>query len=160
MRVSKKIFSKGLTLVEILVVITILALISVITYEALFSVKKKEVLEKEAARVSAVIERARSLTLSSSGDREYGVHVESNRVVTFRGNSYNSSDPNNKADTLNNAVTISNYSFTGGGDNVVFERLSGKTRNAGTLTMSLSSATTTYTITIYGTGLVDVKRND
>ncbi len=160
MHVSKKIFSKGLTLVEILIVITILALISVITYEALFSVKKKEVLEKEAARVSAIIERARSLTLSSSGDRQYGVHVESNRVVTFRGNSYNSSDLNNKADTLNNAVTISNYSFAGGGDNVIFERLSGKTGNAGTLTMSLSSATTTYTITIYGTGLVDVKRND
>lgn len=156
------IFSKkscqGLTLIEILVAIAILGFISMITYEALFTTNQKEILEKEVSRVSAIIERARSYTLSSLNDSAYGIHIEEDRLVTFSGDSYDVGDPDNKIDILNKNVSIIEHNLSGGGDDILFERLTGKTDQNGTLNIALTNATTTfYTITVHETGLVDVE---
>ena len=149
-------FTMGFSIIEILVVVVALSFVSTILFTSFFSANSSQALEKDAAIVAAAFERARSLTLSSSQDQRYGVHVEANRVSVFPGDSYDANNPANRVEVLNPLVTISAHEFAGCGDNVVFKRLTGETDNTGTLTVSLiADPSRFFTISILGTGIIE-----
>ena len=156
-RKSHHVTEFGFTLVEMLVVVAVVATVAALGFSAFYSTNVAQALEKDTARVVASIERARSLTLSSSAHRQYGVHVEANKVTIFPGASYSSGNVENQLELLTTPVNISSYALSGGGSDIVFDRLTGKTNNAGTITVSLiSSSTVLHIITVRSTGLVEV----
>ncbi len=149
-------FQKGLSLIEILLVIAIATLLTGFVALSLGKVNASEALDKNADLVISVLNEARSMTLSSVGDTRYGVHFDANQAVLFQGASYNSAASTNVPTQINALVTIQNISLAGGGSNVIFDRLTGKTSYTGSIQVALKSATTTYkTITIASTGVVD-----
>ncbi len=143
-------------MIEMLIVVAIISILAGITLETFFTANKTQALEKDTASIKAILERARSLTLSAYVDQPYGVHLQSDRVVLFRGSSYDASTSTNNVEMLNAAVAISAHTLAGGGDDVLFQRLTGKTDNSGTITVSLlSDSSKFFTITINSTGLVE-----
>lgn len=149
---------RGFSIIEMLVVVAIIAILAVLSYQTFFDTNRMQALEKDRDIVLSTLERARSLTLSSSEDRQYGVHIESDRIVLFPGDSYNAVDPENMAESLNRLVTIASSSIKGGGSDVVFERLTGKTQDSGTIGISLiADPSREHVIIISDTGLVEIE---
>ena len=148
---------KGFTLIEVLVVV---GLISLITGTPAFSFKDLNIrrpLENGVEDVVTLINEARSLTLSAQAETRYGVHLESEKIVLFSGGSYSSTSPANITSVLPSTVQIRNISLSGGGENILFDRLTGYTTNYGSLEVYLVASSTDFrTINVSRTGLAEV----
>jgi len=146
---------RGFTLVEILISIAVLIVISFGIFRVFNSFDENQALQKDAAKVISVLEKARQQTLFSRDSSQYGVHFNINQVVLFKGDFYSSSDEDNVRTTLHSKVNISSKNLSGGGDEVVFERLSGETNQGGTITLqNRLDASKAIVVTIEGTGLI------
>lgn len=147
---------KGFTLTEILIVVAILAVIVTIVASAFSKFNNNQSLSGALGEVTSTLNEARANTLASFDNESYGVHFQTDKVVLFKGSSYSSSDPDNEDIIISSKISISNISLIGGGSDVVFKRLSGKTDQNGTITLSLiSDPTKTKTITIQGSGVIE-----
>ena len=154
---KKKDLVRGFTLLELLIVVSVLLVLVSIVVSPFSSFRNRSLLNIEVENITTLINNARSKTLSSYNDSEYGVHFEANRVVFFKGTSFVEPDVNNIEIVFNTAIYISDISLVGGGSNLVFNRLTGKTDENGTITVALTSASTTNNvISIYATGSTEI----
>ena len=150
--------ARGFSLVETLVVIGIIAILAALTLQTYVSVNVSKALDTDALRVIAEIGQARSLTIGSKNDTEWGVHIASTSVTIFEGDTYSEGASGNIVSPLHSAVEISSISLRDGVTDIVFERLTGGTTATGTIKLSyVASSTVARTITIYGTGVADVQ---
>lgn len=139
---------------EILVVLAILSVLTGVVLSSFYGFSKVKNLEGSALVAVSTFDQARSLTLSAKDGSAYGVHIGDTQLVLFKGTSYSSGDPDNVVVDIHASVGIQNINLTQGGDDVVFQRLSGATLNPGTFELYLIADTgETRTITISGTGL-------
>jgi prepilin-type N-terminal cleavage/methylation domain-containing protein len=149
---------RGLSVVELLVVIGILSLLSVLTFETFNKLNSTKAIETDALRILLELQEARSLTVSSKNADQYGVHFASSSITLFEGASFVSGSSTNITSKLNRAVIISSTTLSGGGLDVIFQRLTGETSQSGTVTLSLvASSSVSKTITIYKTGLAEIQ---
>ncbi len=147
----------GFTIFEIMIVVVIMMIVVSIIWSSFSRLNKSQVLDKEIRDVASIINDARQRTLFSKNDSSYGIHFANNQVVLFRGTTYSSSDTSNEIKSLNSLVTISNISITGGGSDIIFNRLTGAVTNSGVITFTLNiSPGTVKTITIANTGTVEI----
>ncbi|MHB1330478.1 MAG: pilus assembly FimT family protein [Minisyncoccota bacterium] len=150
---------KGFTMIETLVVVAVVMLILGVVTTPFFDLNERQALLKETSNVASVLNHARSMTLSSKGGVQHGVHLESDRVVLFQGPTYNSASSDNVSLPLNSLVNISNISLATGLNDVIFEELTGTTASYGNVTISLNaSSTQSRIITITSTGIVNVSQ--
>jgi prepilin-type N-terminal cleavage/methylation domain-containing protein len=148
---------KGFTILEILVVISILVVVAVAAFFLPKNINSKQVVDKGTLLTLSVIEEARSMTLSSRDNSVYGVHFESSQIVLFKGARYIEGEPSNVVSDLNSLISFESVVLVGGGTDLVFERLTGKTSQNGVVTISLNSDTSiNKTVTIYETGLSEI----
>lgn len=151
---SGKILARGFTAVEFLIVLSILAFLTTIIFASMSSFRSVKALQIVSEDILSLMDEARSNTLSAKDSYAYGVHFEPSAIVLFRGTVYSSSDPNNKTVDIDGAVEISNISLAGGGANILFQRLTGKTSQNGTVIIRLKSDTSkTKTILIETSGV-------
>ncbi len=145
---------KGFTLLETLLTLGIVAIIAAISLMSLSNFNKDKVLAIEAEKVLSLITKARSLTLAAKDGSAYGVHFEERKTVLFKGGSYSSGASTNQIQLLNDEITISAIALTGGGAEVVFQKLTGVTTQNGTVTLAaIRDASQTKIITIAVTGI-------
>ncbi len=150
-----KTYSRGFTFIELLVVLAIMALLFGIG-SSMSKYNSEEVLRTQADAVLAVLNEARTLTISSAQASQYGVALASGSVTLFRGAVYNPSSSENVVTALHGAVIIDNITLTGGGTAIVFERFSGDVTYPGSLRISLrESPDRFYTINVSATGLIE-----
>jgi type II secretory pathway pseudopilin PulG len=152
-KISQK--SKGFTVIELLVVFSIMVLLFGIIVSTFFSFRKNQSLALDTQTVVSLLRQARNQTLSSKNSTVYGVHFSSPQAVLFVGSTYSSSDPLNETFNLSSTDTILTITLTGGGNDVIFQRLTGETNQNGTIVISAPGLSQTKTVTIYKTGLVD-----
>ncbi len=151
----KRLFEKGFTLIEIIVIIGILLVISFLTFSSFSNLNSAQALDKDVMEVTSLLNEARSLTLSSKESSQYGVHFETDRIVLFKGSSYSPSESSNIYVDLNRHVLITGINLSLGNE-VIFERLTGKALSIGTITLALRAPpATSRTITISSSGIVD-----
>ncbi len=144
---------KGFTLIETLAVLFILAILSTIVFYSFSNFESGQILGKETNSVLSYLERARSESLSSLNSSPYGIYFNATSTTIFMGASYSAGSSPNEVYTLNPSVTISSISLTGGVQQLYFNQVTGIPSATGTITLSLSEATSTKTVTIYETGL-------
>lgn len=146
---------KGFTLIEILFALVIIFLLAAIAVAAFSSFRQNSLLKEVRAKVLEEIHLARAQTLGAEGKSSWGVHFEETRVARFRGAAYSPADPSNQEILLPPGTKISSISL-GGSSEVLFERLTGRTANIGTVTMELTSdSAASATITIYASGIAE-----
>lgn len=148
--------NRGFSFMEIIIAVAVLVLI-VGGVTASFSVfSKNRIIEATTSEILSELGEARSLTLASYDNTVYGVHIESNKITLFKGSTYSSVSSDNQVTTFSPRVSVSNIALFGGGNDITFQRLTGKTTQYGTLTVSLvSDPSKTKVITIQESGTVE-----
>jgi prepilin-type N-terminal cleavage/methylation domain-containing protein len=134
-----RIVIRGFTLIEIVVVIALAVLLVYFTTQMFGSFRNSQVLQGETSQALSIINKAQSHTLNSKADSEYGVRVNADQLILFSGLSFSSSSPTNEAYVLHSTVGISSTTFSGGGTDIVFDRLTGDTSNNGSFTVYLKN---------------------
>lgn len=148
--------TQGFSLMETLTAIAIMTLIGAISFNSLQSFNKEEALGKEKASLVSLLAEARSLTLASKNASEYGVHLGATGVTVFAGTTYTEGHALNVFYPFAYSVQMNSANLSGGGSDIVFERLTGETLNFGSVILSLvSDPTASTTVTISQTGVVE-----
>jgi prepilin-type N-terminal cleavage/methylation domain-containing protein len=135
----KNIFQKGITVVEILIVIAILGIIAVVVLPQFSKMRDGQVFNNSINTIVESLTKAKSETLASVDGYNYGVQFENNRVIIFRGDTFNSQDANNRIYSLTSPASITNISLSGGGSNLYFNKFSGLPSRSGSITLTLGS---------------------
>jgi prepilin-type N-terminal cleavage/methylation domain-containing protein len=147
---------KGFTLIEIIIVVVILAVLTAMALTSFSSFRQNQTLNSDTNKIVSVINEARSKTLSSQDFSQYGVHMESSRVILFKGAVYPSGGISTT--TLSAILEISGISLNGGGSDIVFQKITGKTDQYGTLIIRVKAdASKTKTINISSTGITNAQ---
>jgi Tfp pilus assembly protein FimT len=148
--------SKGFSLTEMIIIVAVSVILLTIVVSAFSGFNNNQSLNSASGLVTSVLNEARALTLASYDNEAYGVHFESDKVTIFKGDTYSSSDPDNKVTTISSKISISDISLSGGGDDIIFQRLTGKTSQNGTITLSLiSDPSKSKTITVEVSGIIE-----
>ena len=145
---------KGVTLVEILVIVAIIGILFAIVGLPFLKFRQQQALQNTTNAVVSVINEARTKTLAAVNSSVYSVRIQSDRVILFSGASYNSADTTNQTTLFETPITgtWSLQPTPGTTDTITFVRLTGTTTNSGTITLSIpSGATRTVTISSLGT---------
>ena len=119
---------------------------------------KEQDLKNTAMNIVTLLNKARQNTLSSINSNNYSVHFEANKAVLFSGGVYSAVDKNNEVINFSTTVSIpiSGGINLGGGNNVIFERLTGEA-TSGTIIIKLKSDISKQKIiTISKTGIVSL----
>ena len=136
----------GFTLVEILISIAVVGIFSSVILLGYNAISSSADLRTATSQILDILNLARTRTTASLGSSSYGVHFEQSQFVMFKGTSYDVSDPDNVFYLLPDSVEIVEITLAGGGPDVVFDRISGKTSNNGTLKVRLKNNTPRYRI--------------
>jgi len=148
-------FKKGFTVIELLIVIAVLGIILSIVLPQFSKIKENQVLKNGVADVLSSINKARSQTLSSLNSSEYGVHFQSDRVIIFKGTSFDSGAGDNETINIISPATISTITILGGGEDIYFNRLSGTPSTTGSVVVSSANFSKTIVISATGTASVN-----
>ena len=144
---------KGFTLIELMLAISIVTMISVLVLESLTKFRDRQLVEIGSENIMSLLAKARTDTLASLDDSEYGVHFEFDRMVLFKGGVFTEPSSDNTEVLFDLRVGLVDISLTGGGADVIFDRLTGGTSQYGVLTFgAFINASTTQKVTIFGTG--------
>lgn len=145
---------RGFTTIELLIGIVVIAVIFSIALGPLKSFRDSQILASDTENILSILKEARSQTIFSKNSSQYGVHFESGRAVLFKGITFTEPNADNKEFLLHNGLTISDWSLNGGGADIIFERLTGKTNQFGAVTISLkNNPAKVKTINISETGI-------
>lgn len=150
------ILPKGFTLIEILVFIAVIVVVITIMWSGLTSFQESHQFNQGIEVTFVFLKDARTRTLASQAAKRYGVHFEETQIVLFEGASYN---PANAISTfaMPSLIRISAISLMGGGQDVVFERLTGKTSQYGTINFASRRTAKNKTIQILSSGLYEAQ---
>lgn len=132
---EKKINNRqGFTLIEILVVVSIIAVLTVGVIAGLGYFQAQTTLETTAQEVLTVLRLAQNKTLASEGASNYGVYFEAGRFTLFKGTVYNPASPDNQRHDLSSSLRFSEINLAG--SLVYFERLTGAVQNGGSVRLA------------------------
>lgn len=137
----------GFTLIEILVVMSIVAILLVAGFFVSFDSYNRESISAEHTALVSTLEKARSRAMNNINQSRHGVHIEDDSYVVFREFPYNPIESTNEEIPRNSNIIIS------GLDEVIFEQLSGETNDDGTIT--LTEGPRTKNIEISENGLIN-----
>lgn len=141
---------------EALIVFSVSALLCVLTFTTFSDVYKSHALDKTRITAVSLLEQARSNSMASRDSLQYGVHFASSTITIFEGSVYAASATSNNVFYMSPFVELSTSTINGGGQDIVFGRLTGTTSDSGSLTFSLSSnASTTKSVIVHPTGIIE-----
>ena len=150
--------NSGFSLVEIIVAMAIGAVLVAVIVVSFSSFRNSKTVDITADQILAVINEARVKSVSSEDYSRFGVHFETNRVMFFKGNIFTEPNPANIETILSPLMEISDISLSGGGVDIVFQKLTGKTGNSGSLRVRLKSDNNKYkTISVKSTGIANIR---
>jgi hypothetical protein len=109
----------------------------------------------------ATLVRAQQLSTAVAMDDQWGVHLEEDRIVLFKGSFYNQSEPENIEHELQGVNILDpTNSFTDGAggrqEDVLFYKFTGMTANTGTVSIyPISEPAAVKTLDVLATGHVE-----
>lgn len=148
--------NRGFTILEILMVISILGVLLAMILPSLTSFRQNSILNTETQEMTTLINRARLLSVSSKDDQQFGVHFETGKVVLFVGAIYSAVAPTNEEHVFNSVLTLSPITINGGGAEVLFEKVTGATSQNATTTLLVIGTTASSTVVIRPTGVATI----
>jgi prepilin-type N-terminal cleavage/methylation domain-containing protein len=142
-------FTKGFTLVEILVTLAILTTILAIGALANINLFRQEQVLKEEMILVSTLHKARNRAMNNVNQTKHGVHIENglDYYLIFKGDTYNSND------STNEIIPREEKIISSGLTDIVFEQLSGNA-NEGNITLT-DTGGKQKTIIISENGLID-----
>ncbi|MEK7184149.1 MAG: prepilin-type N-terminal cleavage/methylation domain-containing protein [Patescibacteria group bacterium] len=138
---------QGFTLLEVLLVVSIISVIAGFAIPVFQSFQVKNDLDIAANTIAASFRRAQTLATSSEGDSQWGVHIVTGSITLFQGTSFAARNA-----AYDEVFTVSATITPSGVGDVVFDRLTGEALSTGTVTLTASTGVVrTVAITSKGT---------
>jgi prepilin-type N-terminal cleavage/methylation domain-containing protein len=131
---SKYTLQSGFTLLEIIVVVGLIGVIALLFMSSFTDSVREASLDSTYASVITALESARSKSISGVGTETHGVRISTTTIGVFTGSDY-----------LNPYYTIElspSISITNTSETIVFERISGKSAAAESVTLTDSQGNT------------------
>jgi Tfp pilus assembly protein FimT len=144
---------RGITLVELLIVLAIVLLLVATIVPSLAAFRKQQALQNTTNAIVGLLQEARSKTLASYETTFFSVYFDTATATLFSGGTYNASDQTNKVISFETPVTLQSTALTGGGATISFDRLKGTTSNHGTITVGISGGDT-RTVSVNASGMI------
>lgn len=149
---------KGFTLIEMIIVVSITAILASMAFVSFGRIINYNSIESQAQSVRSHIERARIFTLASKNNSSFGVIFSTSTVRVFQGTTFVSASSSDQVYEVDNNQSIINISFSGGGNTIFFNKITGEPNKTGTVTVTSKSNTDDRrTVVIYQTGVVDIQ---
>lgn len=143
----------GFTLIEILIVIATLSILASAVIINFHDFQLNADLNNEAEKILNIVKLAQNKTLASEEGSSYGIHLENNLYVLFKGQVYSNSSIDNLYYELLPSVEIYEINLNGGGQDIIFNRVTGETSQSGNFKLKLkSSDSRTETISVISSG--------
>ncbi len=152
MLMKKVTTNSGLTLLEVVLAISIVALVAVMAFLPLNEFRQRQSLAGASEQVLSLLGEARSKTLASWENSQYGVHFATDQVVLFKGNQYPGTTVTQF--DLPSVVQISEINLEAGATAVMFERITGTTNQSGSIKVELLNSSKFEVLHIEPSGLV------
>ena len=130
---------KGFVFIELLVVISIIMLLAGMALASFRFFQNKMGLDETADQMVNILRLAQNKTLASEGQTSYGIHFAADSFTLFTGSSYNPANSSNLQYNLTRGLEIFNVSLAGGGQDVVFNRLNGRTNQSGQVSLRMAA---------------------
>ncbi|QQS58770.1 type II secretion system protein [Candidatus Peregrinibacteria bacterium] len=140
-------YNSGFTLLEILLVVALFTALAGVSLPVSLAFLQKSSLDVTAQNTVQTLRRARTLAQSSAHDMSWGVYAEGGQIILFGGDSYATRNT-----SFDETLPIPELISVSGQQETVFEKFSGKPKNAGTL--SFQALNDTLPITIGANGLL------
>jgi len=151
-------FSKGVTFIELLIIIGILVTLAAISVPAFRYFQKESDLNNSTEEIINTLRLAQSKTLSSEGASQYGVYFDDStdpdQYTIFMGSSYTNTEMIVvEIHKVSKTIEISQINLAD--DQVVFDRLTGITSQTGDIELSTKiTPVKTNTVYVEGSGKV------
>ena len=151
--------NSGVTFIELLMAIGILVILIGISVPVFIFFQKGLELNNSAEEIINLLRIARNKTLASEGNSQYGVYFDStispHQSVLFKGDNFALRDSSfDEVYKLPTSIEIYQINL-GGGNEVVFDRVTGNTSQPGDISLKLKTdSTKNKTIYIDGSGQV------
>ncbi len=146
------VYTKGFTLIEVLIVLILSILISSIVYTSFSSLQDRQILDAEVDQVVSYIQKARIDSLNSKGGDSHGIIFGTSTITVIEV----SGATTTHVYTLNNRVVLATSTL--GTTTLTFARISGLPSVTGTTTYTYSvggKVKGTSTVVINGLGVTD-----
>lgn len=135
---------RGLTLVEILVTVAILAILATLTVPLILDFYKDQQINSSTQEVVQTLRRAQLKAMSVESDSSFGVYLTNDNYILFRGDTYNPGDPYNEIFNFPQIITVSGLS------EVVFTKFEGLTEDIGSIVLSIDNESRIIEINNFG----------
>ncbi len=145
--------SRGFTIVEILVVITILAAISLFVVSGFRNYARFQEYQQAVTTIRATLYEAKVQARSSEDGQARGIYFGTNTVTLFPGSTYIVGNSANRVTTLPQVRIITNLG--NGSPQTVFSNLYGLPSATGTVSIVGLQHTSTTTLTITASGGIE-----
>lgn len=150
--------NSGFTLVEMLIVVGITTILGSMAFASFGRLVNYTSIEGQAQSIRSHIERARIFTLASKNNSSFGVIFSTSTARVYQGTNFISASSSDLVMTINPTESIININFTGGGNSIYFNKITGEPNATGTITVtSTNNNLDRRTVVIYQTGVVDIQ---
>jgi prepilin-type N-terminal cleavage/methylation domain-containing protein len=145
--------ARGFSIVELLIVLSILGFLAGISISAYSALSRRETLSSAASALAMAMRDARAQTLASVDASQYGIKVDATAFTFFKGSTFSSSTPGNVTHDLSPQVRVSSSIST-----FVFERVTGNSSASTTIDIYLATdPTVRKSIRVQSTGLISIE---
>lgn len=127
---------KGFTFIEIIVVVSIFLILGILTMASFRYFQSRSNLNDDAEAIINILRLAQNKTLASEKETNYGVHFENKSYALFAGPTYVATSTNIVYNLLSK-TEIFEISLNGEGKEIIFDRVSGRTNQYGTIKLRL-----------------------
>lgn len=141
----------GFTLLEVMLVIGILGLIVGLAIPFYQSFQLSTQLDNTSRELMRAFRQAQTRAMASESFSAFGVHLEQQKFVVFKGDTYSVADPANEVTEMPGVVSLSSLT-----SDVIFTKVKGYPNTTATVTVSTPYGES-RTITINEEGVVDVR---
>lgn len=144
--------TQGFTFLELIISIGVLVLLVSLGLASLFQSRNVREMTATGHNVLSVVRQAQAHTIAAKENSQWGVRLEADRFILFRGATYAGS-PFTQIHPLPAYLEIANITLAGGGVEIVFNRLDGRTNQAGSFEVrAKASLSTTFPIAVDSAG--------
>ncbi|MBU1130327.1 hypothetical protein KKE45_03340 [Patescibacteria group bacterium] len=147
--------NKGITLVEVVLVMSFMAVLFGISILSFSNLERRNQLELFATEIKSTIYQARSQTVNGI---QSAVYLDSGRYVLFRGETFSESDPQNQEKTLPSTLQITSINLPN--QTATFIKISGYLNNFSSpsnFTLQDTITAQTRIISINKLGIVNIE---
>lgn len=144
----------GFTLLELLIAVSIITLLGAASLVSFINSRRIRELDSSGQNVLSILRLAQSRALAGEENDVWGVRLELARFILFRGPAFAGS-PSAEIHQLPAAIEIANIALAGGGQEIIFQKITGRTEQSGTFELRVTDdAAKIFSVTVDSSGKV------